>query len=260
MNTISEFKYGKIIYNINDYYIGNSISQYGEYCDDEIKLINSLISKNDTILDVGANIGLMTIPFSKIVGPNGKVLSFEPQSNIYHILCGNVAINNLTNVECKNIALGQSNDDLFLPNIDYKTINNFGGVSLSNIGDIRIEQKKIDDLELINVNLIKIDVEGMELNVLNGATNTIEKFRPILYVENDKQKSSKPLIEFILNNDYNCYWHITLLFNINNFKHNPIDIFEDKFVSVNLICIPKERNLQLKLMKINSSDSWWKNI
>ena len=114
MNIISEFKYGKVIYNTNDYYMGTCISEYGEYCDEEIKLINLLVRKGDTILDIGANIGLMTIPFSKMVGSDGKVISYEPQPEIYHILCGNIAINNLYNVTANNIAVGSNKNSVYL--------------------------------------------------------------------------------------------------------------------------------------------------
>jgi FkbM family methyltransferase len=258
MNIISEYKYGKIIYNNNDYYMGTCISEYGEYCDSEISIINQIIKKGDVILDIGANIGLMTIPFSKMVGQNGKVMSYEPQPEIYRILCGNIAINNLTNVYAHNLAVGDNNNPLFIPKIDYGKSNNFGGISLQNSGETKINQIKIDDLSLDKLNFMKIDVESMELNVLNGSYYTIKKHRPVIYVENDRKENSPDLLEFLLSENYNCYWHVSNLFELNNYKNNNINVFDINYVCVNVLAIPSELNLNVNLKKIDSNLDWFK--
>jgi FkbM family methyltransferase len=258
MNIISEYKYGKVIYNSNDYYIGNCISEYGEYCDDEIILLSSLINKNDVVLDIGANIGLMTLPFSKMVGFDGKVISFEPQPEIFRILCGNVAINNMRNVETYNLAVGDSQKVINVPILDYTKPNNFGGIRLSEKNGINVNQIRLDDLSFDKLNLMKIDVETMEINVLNGAYYTIKKHRPILYVENDNREYSPALLDFLLQENYDCYWHISRLFKINNHKNNPINVFESDFICSNVLAIPNERNLSFNLTKINSNTDWFK--
>lgn len=256
MNILSEYKYGKVLYNANDFYMGTCISEYGEYCDEEIELISKIVKKGDTILDVGANIGLMTIPFSKMIGTNGKVLSFEPQPKIYYTLCGNIAINNLNNVESYNLAVGDTNEPLFLPSIDYKKLNNFGGISLSDSGDVKINQIKLDDLSFEKLNFIKIDVEGMEINVLEGSKETIKKHRPILYIENDRKDKSEMLLSFLLSNNYNCYWHVSNLFKPNNFKKNNINVFDKNYICINVLAISKENEIPVELNKINTPQDW----
>lgn len=256
MNILSEYKYGKVLYNANDFYMGTCVSEYGEYCDEEIELISKIVKRGDTILDVGANIGLMTIPFSKMVGPNGKVLSFEPQAKIYYILCGNIAINDLNNVESYNLAVGDTNEPLFLPNIDYKKSNNFGGISLSDKGDIKVNQIKLDDLSFEKLNFIKIDVEGMEINVLEGSKETMKKHRPVLYIENDRKDKSEVLLSFLLSNDYNCYWHVSNLFKPNNIKKNGINVFDKNYICINVLAIPKENKILVELNKINTDQDW----
>ena len=257
MNIISEYKYGKVIYNTNDYYIGNCISEYGEYCDEEIILLSKLIKKNDVVLDIGANIGLMTIPFSKMVGPSGKVISFEPQPEIFKILCGNVVINNIRNVETNNLAVGDTELPLYVPKLDYTKPNNFGGISLSESEGIKINQIKLDTLSFNKLNFIKIDVEMMEINVLNGAYYTIKKHRPILYVENDREEKSQEILDFLLQENYDCYWHISKLFKLDNHKNNPINVFESNFICSNVLAVPKERYLTFNLEKINSNTDWF---
>lgn len=257
MNIISDYKYGKIIYNANDYYMGTCISEYGEYCDEEIDLFSKIIKKGDTVLDIGANIGLMTVPFSKMVGQNGKVVSFEPQSKIYYILCSNVVINNLNNVDLHNLAVGDSNQTLFLPNVDYTKSNNFGGISLSSNGSLEVTQIKLDDLSIEKINFIKVDVEGMELNVLMGSTNILKKHRPILYIENDRKEKSENLLNFLFSNEYQCYWHVSNLFNLNNHKKNSINVFDKNYICINVLAIPKEINLSFNLNKINNVQDWY---
>jgi hypothetical protein len=105
---------------------------------------------------------------------------------------------------------------------------------------------------------MKIDVETMEINVLNGAYYTIKKHRPILYVENDNREYSPALLDFLLQENYDCYWHISRLFKINNHKNNPINVFESDFICSNVLAIPNERNLSFNLTKINSNTDWFK--
>ena len=94
----------------------------------------------------------------------------------------------------------------------------------------------IDGLQLPRCDLLKVDVEGMELPVLRGAADTIRKFHPILYVENDRLESSPALIEYLLALDYQLYWHLPPLFHPANFFENPVNVFGN-VVSSNMLCI-----------------------
>lgn len=259
MNIISEYKYGKVIYNTNDYYMGTCVSEYGEYCDSEVSILSKLIKKNDVVLDIGSNIGLMTIPFSKMVGQNGKVMAYEPQSEIFKILCGNAAINNLHNVDAFNLCVGDSNEPLYLPKIDYNQQNNFGGINLIKNGETEVKQIKLDDNHFDKLNLIKIDVEGMEINVLKGAKKTLKEHRPILYVENDRKNNSENLLTEIFSHEYECYWHISHLFRLNNHKNNIINVFDKNYICINVLALPIEKKINVEnfyLKKITSSKDW----
>ena len=256
MNILSEYKYGKVLYNANDFYMGTCISEYGEYCDEEVQLLSKIIKKGDTVLDVGANIGLLTIPFSKMVGNNGKVFSYEPQSKIYYILCSNISLNNLNNVEAFNLAVGSSNESVYLPTIDYTKSNNFGGINLLDKGDIKVNQIKLDDLSLDKLNMIKIDVEGMELNVLEGSKETLKKHRPIIYVENDRKEKSENLLSFLLSNNYRCYWHVSNLFKPDNYKKNGINVFDKNFICINVLAVPSEKEIKFDLKEIKEPKNW----
>jgi hypothetical protein len=81
---------------------------------------------------------------------------------------------------------------------------------------------------------LKIDVEGMELRVLMGATGLIAAHKPMLYVENHRPQNSEALVAFIHSLGYRLYWHKPPLYNPDNFLRNPHNVFGD-VVSLNLI-------------------------
>ena len=154
------------------------------------------------MLDCGANIGAITIPASTEMTGWGKVISFEAQERIYYALAGNIAINNCFNAKAIYSALGNPVNQestpayIDIPIVDYTVPSSFGSLELRPspnnefIGqqiDYQRTQKvpmiSIDSLALPRVDFMKIDVEGMEVDVLNGALNTIEKYKPIMTVE-----------------------------------------------------------------------------
>lgn len=169
-------------------------------------------------IDGGANIGAHTISWGIEMTYFGEVLAFEPQERIYYALCGNIAINNCFNVRALHAALGNpqtttstqntqnatqntaqnttQNATIEVPLLNYATNSSFGSLELRQrdnnefIGqhiDYTRTQKvpliSIDSLGLSRIDYIKIDCEGMELEVLNGALQSIKHAKPILQIE-----------------------------------------------------------------------------
>ena len=258
LNLLKTARYGKILYNPNDIYVGKSIDYYGEFSEGEASLFRHLLKPGAVVLDIGAHIGSHTLVFAKAAGPQGAVLAFEPQRVIFQALCANMALNGLLNAFCYHAAVGESQGSLFVPILDYHTENNFAGLSLGNYSNgEKVQLMTIDGLLLQQCHFIKIDVEGMELNVLKGATGTIKKFKPILYLENDRKEKSSDLIKHIDSLGYRMYWHLPPLFNKDNFFNNEKNIFEN-IVSVNMLCIHSSINIELKGFKeIKDPDDWF---
>ena len=239
---------GHIVFNRNDMYVGESIKQYGEYSENEIALFEQLVKPGDQVVDVGANIGTHTLALSQIVTNSGFVFAFEPQAIVFQILCANMAVNSVINVDCQNLIVSRISGATTLPRFDYSIQGNYGGVSIEDhmgegdrVGVVSLDEYLYDVAKL---NFIKVDVEGHELEVLVGATNLIRKFSPILYVENDKPSKSKDLIEHIDMLGYNMYWHLPKLFNENNFAGKTEDVF-DGCPSINMLCIHKSVKTEL---------------
>src|SRR5262249_50910351 len=143
-------------------------------------------------------------------------------------------------------AAGRSTGSIAVPSVDYSKPGNFGAVSLarSSQGET-VPLVTIDSLALPSCHLIKIDVEGMEIDVLEGAKNTLQQFRPLLYVENDQPEKSPPLIAHLLAQDYRLYWLEPPLYRSDNFFGDAENIFESA-VSADMVCVPRTGPLAIR--------------
>lgn len=153
----------------------------------EFLRVNEISVEGTEIIDIGSNNGQIAIEFAHLVGDRGIVHAFEPQRVIYYQLCGNVFFNGLDNVLCHHMALGNYDGTTKVEKPDYhdKGFVNFGdvhvGKEFENYETIQI--KKLDSFKFSKVSVIKIDVQGFETEVLNGAINTINEHRPIIFIE-----------------------------------------------------------------------------
>jgi FkbM family methyltransferase len=240
-NRLAKGRDGYYLYNRNDEYIGRAIERYGEYSAQELNFLKKLCRPGDVVIEVGANIGAHTVGLAKHIGRTGRILAFEPQRLVFQTLCANVALNNLTNVDCYLAAAGKADGRMIVPELDPTRRNNFGGVSLTGAAQgLGVDCVALDRfVSLPRLRLVKIDVEGMEADVLAGGQRLIEKFRPILYVENDRVEKSEALLHLIDDLGYGMSWHLPLLFNPYNFYSARKNIFPD-IVSVNLLCAHRE--------------------
>jgi FkbM family methyltransferase len=249
---------GAMIYNINDRYIGRALDKYGEISHDEVLFLQQLIRPGMTVLDLGANIGLLTVPVARLVHPGGKVIAFEPQRIVYQMLCGNLALNAIDNVVAYNSGVGRTTGFITVPSLDYTQPNNFGGIAIggSRAGDV-VPLVTVDSLSLTACDLIKIDVEGMEFEVLEGAARTIQQFRPRLFLENDRAAQSPALIEHLLALDYRLYWFTPPLYRADNFFGDEQNIF-GRLASIDMLCVPRAGRLAITVTgcaEITSGDS-----
>jgi len=223
-----------------------------------VKIFSQFLKKGDVVAEVGANIGAHTIAIAKLVGQTGQVLAFEPQRVIFQILCANLALNGLFNVRTYQAAVGRETGMITVPQINYTTEANFGGLSLGkwDAGE-NVQVLKLDALNLPALRLLKVDVEGMEAEVLSGAKQTIAKYRPILYVENDRRAHSEQLIELLNAFGYRMWWHLPKLFNPKNFANNKSNLFGE-IISINLLCCPKEVPAEVTgLRAVTGPADWW---
>ena len=253
---VKRCRHGLMLYNSSDIYIGRSLELYGEYSSGEADLFARLLGPGMVAIDVGANIGCHTLAMARLVGPSGAVIAFEPQRIVYQNLCANIALNALANVHTVNMAAGCDAGSASLPNIDYAAAGNFGGVALSGVpGGEKVQVVAIDSLPLDACHLIKIDVEGMEYDVLLGAERTVARHRPALYIENDRKDNSPRLIRHLLDAGYRLFWHRPPLYNPDNYFANDNNEF-GQLLSQNMFCLPGERAFEVQgLVEITSPEA-----
>lgn len=251
-NRLVKGRDGWFLYNKNDIYVGRSLAELGEYSKDEMDVMRSLCQPGDTVIEVGANMGAHTVGLAKHVGEQGRVLAFEPQRMMFQLLCANVAINSLSNVECYWAALADQSGTLSVPEPDPAIKRNFGGVSLF------VEQEKVENFMQVScytmdvfaerpgITLLKIDAEGSEVHVIKGAEKLIGKFKPRIYIENDRA-NYKQLMEMISGLGYRMYWNLPPMYNRDNYFANDNNIFgEPSIVSLNMICLHRDSGERLE--------------
>jgi len=200
----------KFFYLENDRYIGQRIAleKYEPY---ETQLILRQAKRGDVVVDVGANIGYYTVLLADKVGKNGKVYAFEPDITNFEILKKNIEVNNLKNVEIINAAVGSKAGKLKL----YKSKDNFGDHKLygkdKNIETVKIV--KLDDyLKDKKINLMKIDTQGWEPEVIEGAMKIIKRDQPIMFLEYSPASykiaklDGKKMMEFCKAEYKNIWW------------------------------------------------------
>lgn len=206
-NVVVDTEYGPFVLNRHSGEF-DALAKFGTFQGDAKGLLHSVLhltmfSWQDAVcLDVGACFGFLTIPLAHILKQRGgRVVAFEPQRWLFHCLCGSVALNGLDNVEVYNQAMGDAHDLVTMPGIDYTKTGQFGSVPVKDYaterswGDIgqeiqpglayKVPMVTVDSLALLPT-FIKVDVEGMEMQVLAGAAETIRHARPSLYVEHIK--------------------------------------------------------------------------
>jgi len=157
----------------------------GFYEPDTLAIFNKFIKRNNICLDIGANVGALSLAMAKLVGKNGRVYSFEPGPRNYERLSFNIKLNKGFDKIIQPIKKGVSNTE---GNLYWEEeIHNPGNAVLKNNGNIEVPITTIDNffnnLQIPRLDFVKIDVEGMELEVLQGGIETWKVYEPIFYFE-----------------------------------------------------------------------------
>jgi FkbM family methyltransferase len=199
---------------VTDKGVERSIYYTGTYEAGTLHIFDYLLSEGDVYFDIGANIGLMAIYASQRIKSSGRVHAFEPEPDTFGILQKNCAINHIKNITLNRVALGEENKKaLIFPNLD---INRGASSLVRNDGSAG---KEVTVMSLDNyigqypdpIKLMKIDVEGYEMEMLKGAGNLLKSaMAPIICIEYSKETHQNgdvaDLYEFVKNvNEYRIY-------------------------------------------------------
>ncbi len=185
-----------LFYSMKGDLITNQLKQYSAHTRNELAMLKSLITEGDNIIDIGAHIGTFSIPFARFNKEKGKIFSFEANLDNYNLLKLNIHDNFLDEVIMPIHAIVSDrkraftmfcpcNDNTgaysFLPDIHQSDID------MSDVNTINIDEwYELNEIEA-KIDLIKIDIEGAELAALRSCKRIIERFKPLIYVEINKE-------------------------------------------------------------------------
>ena len=186
------------------------------------------------------------------------MVCFEPQRPLFQLFCANLALNNIGNVYAVHAAVGDSEETIEIPCSDYSQPWNYGSFSLDagfnaellfkgELWQEVVSLVKLDNQPTVqslnSLKLLKIDAEGMEIKVLEGARKTIERFRPLVFVENNNKTLGDRLISLLRDDfKYRCYWHLSERYSSDNFNNQPKTFAG---TDINMLCVPLEIDLNL---------------
>lgn len=217
----------------NDTIIGQSIMHYGEYTETELDVLRMFLDKRESVVyDIGANIGYHTVGFAHYAK---EVHSFEPNDKNYALLEKNT--NGIQNVKLYHVACSDVVGDAFITDFDIDGHGNYGECMMSDSGQ-PCKTIRIDDLALPTPTLIKIDVEGHELRVFEGAKQTIRQGLPVIFYETMHGSGFDLIYDFLVTElSYKIYFCPSPNYNPYNFNNERNNIFGNGGV-LNSIAIP----------------------
>jgi len=187
-------KYGNEFYLSPYYYLDRQIIYAGSYEPDLHRYFMSVLKEGMVAIDIGANIGAMTLHMARLVGSTGRILAFEPLPMIRERLQNNVDRNDLNEtITVYSQAISDEDKDLEFWYADTNTENQGMGSLHTKDDQIQtqstiVHARRLDSLNSLNIercDLIKIDIQGGETAFLNGAIDFLTEFKPILVMEVD---------------------------------------------------------------------------
>jgi len=234
-------RHGVFTYHSEDRLMGASLRIYGEWSEDEVKMYDVILKPSDVVIEVGANIGSLTIPLSRRCK---KVYAFEPQPQTYELLSQNLSCNGIHNVDAFPYAIGAKDGVVNIPSLEEidEAKGDYVGAEVGS-GSYTVEQRSLDGFSIKEkISFIKMDCEGSELDTLIGSEKLIQCDWPLLYVENNRPTKSEALVGWLVEHGYQCYWHRPKLYSEDNFR-NYIDNIFGNCDSINMICVNGHKNI-----------------
>jgi FkbM family methyltransferase len=170
---------------------------------------NITLEEGDVALDIGANVGWYTLMMSRKVGESGKVLAVEPNPTNYAILCRNIRDNKLENVIALQVALSDKDGYARMSMSSNPTAHSLSYKTPDQTKTELVKIMRLDTLvekqEINKVDFIKIDVEGAEKRLLEGASNTLKIILEMI-IESDNTPQRQKTLQLLKNKGYKVTW------------------------------------------------------
>jgi len=227
MSAVAETRIGILQYLPDEPIIGDAIGWYGEHLQPQLDLLARMVRPGSTVMEVGAGIGAHAVFLGRLLGEAGHLFLYEARPVLQRILRQNLAANGVSNVTLMR-----------------RTLSSRGEGEGSEAAMPTTET--LDELQLERLDWLKVDASVAALDVLAGASDTLWRLRPLMFLGAEDEQTLGRLAERARQFSYRCWRMETALFNRQNFNRREADIF-DGGTALALLAIPEEIEVDIAL-------------
>lgn len=244
-----------------DSIVGASLREYGEFARPELDLLTAYLRhRPGSFLDVGANIGAFAVPIARMFGQNA-VVAFEANASIAMLLSANAAVNGIDNLRARHLAIGEREQVVRFPVPDLAQAVNFGAIGLGQTRDAPLEpvlMMPLDQCAPSNVSVVKIDVEGYEPQVIEGAADLVRRQKPVFLIEasENTEQAARDTLRMMGEAGYRLHWTFAPFVTPAAPKRRP----PPEKVAVgdfNVLCLPEGAPLLVDAPELPPADALW---
>lgn len=227
-----------------DSYIGGAVRDFGEYSEGEVDVFRRFVRPSDFVIDAGALFGEHTLALAGLC-PRGVVFAFEPQRIPFQILCANLQLNSISNAEASLTALSDVTGIGCVPSLDPREADDWGLSKLTFSGQFSqwdaVGVQTIDSFTLPHLDFLKIDVEGHELPILLAGEKTIASYRPVIYLEFNRNR--RLLLKLLQSWNYFTFRHLVPVNRYPNYAGKPLrpGVDDTRALSDMVLAVPESR-------------------
>ena len=235
LSAVAATRYGILQYLPHEPLVGESLRWYGELLQPQLERVAQLVRPSATVVEVGSGAGAHAIFLASAIGAEGHILLYEARPVLRTILRQNLAAHQVRNVTLMRRAMaGWGSPDA----------TGFAESSTGREATPAATTETLDDLCLEHLDLIKVNAGGVVMNVLVGASATLWRLRPSLFVAMNDDASMAEAAEFLREFGYRCWRMETAWFNPGNFNRRDNDVFAGR-VALALVAIPEESEVSV---------------
>ena len=191
---------------------------YDGFEKEELTFVKEILREGDIFIDIGANVGLFSLIATNCIGTKGSIISFEPSPVTFRRLRENISLNNIENIDLKNIGLSNQSGELnfYVSDNGYDAWDSFATgqddkLQRAIVVSVSTLDQELEQVDKSRIKLIKIDVEGWEKYVLIGGKNLFINYAPIVMVEFTEENTFNAGYAiheiYDLMVDYGYVWH-----------------------------------------------------
>jgi FkbM family methyltransferase len=233
LSAVAETRVGILQYLPDEPVVGDAIGWYGEYLQQQLDLLARIVRPGATMMEVGAGTGAHAVFLGTLLGEAGHLFLYESRPVLQRILRQNLAANRVSNVTVMRRALGSQGEGE-------------GTTGVAGSAAMIPTTETLDELQLERLDWLKVDESVAALDVVGGASETLWRLRPRLFLAAADEATLRELAQRTREFSYRCWRMETALFNPQNFNRRETDIF-DGGSALALLAIPEETEVDVAL-------------